>query len=383
MATTRGADMCDRDGPLEQRFHERARAGAAATGIDRPGHRASSDAADCATLFLIIIDWLRETSLHGLPALDQLRRLGTSTTARCLSDLVEAELRVDPDRRAADGERRADDRQILAGAADSLTDRARASGLKVALATDYEVLPRLFLPPGRCPQATRCRSSSISTSVPIVETFERESQAPAAEYTSTFDEARDAPWPGGFVEAGTAVAAGDARARRDVGRRRGLRGPRARRRERGLCGRGTRCRSRGREDPRGHRPSRDAIIVTADHGHTDRGGHGGISPQAIDVPLVMAGRGSDMAPGSTTRASSILAPTAAALLGISAPGHGLGRTLVEALALDPARATVASPPSSAARGHRRCGRHGRRRDRRAARPFALARGTLASRPRCS
>jgi len=37
--------------------------------------------------------------------------------------------------------------------------------------------------------------------------------------------------------------------------------------------------------------SETAIVVTADHGHTGRGGHGGVEPEVLAVPLVMAGAG--------------------------------------------------------------------------------------------
>ncbi len=286
-------------------------------------------------VFLVIIDGLREASSHGLPALDQLRRLGTSTTASShyptwsRPNYVSILSGVPP---AASGVRT--NRHMTPVPLDSLMDRARASGLEVALATDYEVLPRLFL---------RRRGAHLDA-VPDVldldiggnaEIFERESQAPAAAYASPFDEARYAPWPGGFVEAGTAVAAGDAElvvmlvgtvdgAGHAHGGASAEYAAAARAADRAVAT------ILERIDL-----SRDAIIVTADHGHTDRGGHGGISPQAIEVPLVMAGRG--IRRGAEIEHARLidLAPTAAALLGISAPGHGLGRTLVEALALDP------------------------------------------------
>jgi hypothetical protein len=83
--------------------------------------------------------------------------------------------------------------------------------------------------------------------------------------------------------------------------------------------------------------TRDAVVFTADHGHTDRGGHGGVGRQVEDVPLVLAGAG-------VRRGASVLdaklvdvAPTVAALLGIPAPGHGRGRTLVELLDVTPAQ----------------------------------------------
>jgi len=81
---------------------------------------------------------------------------------------------------------------------------------------------------------------------------------------------------------------------------------------------------------------RDTIIVTADHGHTDSGGHGGEEEVVMQVPLIIAGAGvhSDALLG-TTRLIDI-APTIAALLGVPAPGHGFGRTLTEAITLSDA-----------------------------------------------
>ena len=82
----------------------------------------------------------------------------------------------------------------------------------------------------------------------------------------------------------------------------------------------------------------DAVIVTADHGHVAPGGHGGIEREVTHVPLVLAGAG--VVPGATAVDAQLVdvAPTAAALLGVAAPGHAEGRTLVELLALAPAAA---------------------------------------------
>tara|TARA_R110002096_G_scaffold143328_1_gene299098 strand:+ start:59884 stop:61488 length:1605 start_codon:yes stop_codon:yes gene_type:complete len=79
----------------------------------------------------------------------------------------------------------------------------------------------------------------------------------------------------------------------------------------------------------------DTIIVTADHGHTDAGGHGGEEDVVMRVPLILAGAGirSDALLGSAELID--IAPTVAALLGVSAPGHALGRTLTEVLELAP------------------------------------------------
>src|SRR5262249_41785755 len=38
-------------------------------------------------------------------------------------------------------------------------------------------------------------------------------------------------------------------------------------------------------------PARDTLVVTADHGHLARGGHGGPEPEVVTVPLVLAGAG--------------------------------------------------------------------------------------------
>ena len=75
---------------------------------------------------------------------------------------------------------------------------------------------------------------------------------------------------------------------------------------------------------------RDTVIVTADHGHTDAGGHGGIEPDVVEVPLILAGAG--IRPGAALGDVDLVdvAPTAAALLGLPAPRHGFGRTLIEA-----------------------------------------------------
>lgn len=79
---------------------------------------------------------------------------------------------------------------------------------------------------------------------------------------------------------------------------------------------------------------RDAVIITSDHGHVDRGGHGGEEPEVVEVPLILAGAG--IARGATSTDATLLdlAPTISALLGLPAPGHAFGRTLVELLQLD-------------------------------------------------
>jgi hypothetical protein len=79
---------------------------------------------------------------------------------------------------------------------------------------------------------------------------------------------------------------------------------------------------------------RHTVIVVADHGHIDEGGHGGLEPEVMDVPLVLAGAG--IRPGAPLVRAQIadVAPTVCALLGIELPRHSLGITLVDALTLD-------------------------------------------------
>ncbi len=285
-------------------------------------------------VFLVIIDGLRDASSHELPELDRLRELGTSATATShyptwsRPNYVSILSGVPP---VASGVRT--NRHRTPVALDSLMDRARDGGLEVALATDYEVLPRLFLRRRGAPR------DAMPTVLDVdiggnAEIFAREAQAPAADYESAFDDARYAPWPGGFVEASTAAVRGSAdlvvmlvgtvdSAGHEHGGASAEYAAAARDADRALATIAEHIDL-----------DRDAIIVTADHGHTDRGGHGGIAPEAIQVPLVMAGAGIRRG-AALDRARLIdVAPTVAALLGIAAPGHGLGRTLVEGLALD-------------------------------------------------
>jgi hypothetical protein len=77
-------------------------------------------------------------------------------------------------------------------------------------------------------------------------------------------------------------------------------------------------------------PEKDVLIVTADHGHVDAGGHGGWEQSVLHVPLVMVGKA--IRPGAyTERLQADIAPTIAALLGIPIPVHAQGRPLVEML----------------------------------------------------
>lgn len=75
---------------------------------------------------------------------------------------------------------------------------------------------------------------------------------------------------------------------------------------------------------------RDTLIVTADHGHVDVGGHGGWEPEVLRIPLVMVGKAIRQG-AYPERLQTDIAPTIAALLGVPIPVHAQGRPLLEAL----------------------------------------------------
>lgn len=81
-----------------------------------------------------------------------------------------------------------------------------------------------------------------------------------------------------------------------------------------------------------------AIFVTSDHGHLDRGGHGGAEEIVLDSPLIMAGAGikpDAQGMGYAGREQQVdIAPTLAVLLGLPLPTHNQGRPLTEFLQLD-------------------------------------------------
>jgi hypothetical protein len=75
-------------------------------------------------------------------------------------------------------------------------------------------------------------------------------------------------------------------------------------------------------------PTRDALIVTSDHGNLDDGGHGGTEPEVMAIPIVVWGAG--VARGRVLKAARArdVGPTIAALLGIGPLCHATGRPLV-------------------------------------------------------
>jgi hypothetical protein len=80
-------------------------------------------------------------------------------------------------------------------------------------------------------------------------------------------------------------------------------------------------------------PENTVLMITADHGQIDRGGHGGWEGIVTHVPFLMCGK--SVKPGSYGKAAQTdIAPTAAALLGLPLPPYSQGRILDEALNLD-------------------------------------------------
>lgn len=292
-------------------------------------------------VFLVIIDGLRYDRSYQLPFLDELRRQGLDLEAQShypswsRPNYVSILCGVPP---VASGVRT--NFHLTPVLLDSLMDRARAAGLRVATATDHAMLPALFLRP--------VGEGNGTVSIPLeeleefdIEVMQQDPEspsalrAPTAMFRTPFHDARYVPWPGGFVEAGSALVEEE---RDDLvvllvspvdiaGHAHGADSDEyleaTQLADRALA------RVLGKVDL-----SLDTIIVTADHGHTDRGGHGGTEPEVLSVPLILAGAGISDRTIFDARLIDI-APTVAALLGIPAPGHGLGKTLVDVLTLDP------------------------------------------------
>ena len=75
-------------------------------------------------------------------------------------------------------------------------------------------------------------------------------------------------------------------------------------------------------------PADSTVLVTADHGATESGGHGGGSDAETTVPLFAFGTG--IAPGARLNINQVdLAPTLSCLLGLPIPATSLGRPAVE------------------------------------------------------
>ena len=313
-------------------------------------------------VFLVVIDGLRLDRSYELPFLDELRRRGVDSEAMShypswsRPNYVSILTGVPP---GASGVRT--NHHNAPVLLDSLMDRARAAVLHVATATDYDVLPRMFLRRKRPTGVTVAALPPLDLdpeSAPDPDSIEEPVsqpgvRSPDADLASPFDDARYAPWPGGFSEAGSALAAGDTDlvillvgAVDAAGHAHGGNSPAYR--EAAAAADHAIARVLSRVDLQ-----QDAVIVTADHGHTDRGGHGGAEPEVLAVPLIAAGAGIRPGAAATDARLIDIAPTVAALLGLPAPGHGLGRTLTELLAVE--ASGVARRPAG---GHRAPGPDG-------------------------
>src|SRR5215510_4110547 len=166
-------------------------------------------------VFLVVIDGLRLDRSYELAFLDELRRRGVDAEATShyptwsRPNYVSILTGVPPHASGVRTNHHGTPVQL-----DSLMDRARAAGLRVATATDYDVLPRLFLrrrSTGRPPAPAALDAEAALD----LDSFEQPAapsgvRAPDADLASPFDDARYAPWPGGFSEAGGALAAGNA-----------------------------------------------------------------------------------------------------------------------------------------------------------------------------
>lgn len=301
-------------------------------------------------VIVVIVDGLRLDASRGLPFLDRLRAAGVDAEAASQyptyskPNYVNILTGVPP---TASGIRT--NRFPGYVKLDTLMDRARDAGLRSGFASDNDPMPRLFLRPRE-----RAAEPEIEDVNAIEEgTVEAAREALMAELRGDFDDARYAPWPGGFRDSAETVLAAKSEdalvvlhlALVDVA---------------------------GHEHGADSDEYRDAAVLTdlilervlgpvdlttstivlvADHGHTDSGGHGGLEPEVVRVPLIVAGAG--VVPGAQVAGAQLqdVAPTVARLLGVSPPGHALGRSLVELLALDdPTRARfVAADHARAAR----------------------------------
>ena len=156
-------------------------------------------------VFLVIIDGLRLDKSHDLPLLDALRRRGVDSKASShyptwsRPNYVSILAGVPP---SASGVRT--NHHATPVTLDTLMDRVRAAGMRVGTATDYDVLPTLFLRPRPTRDAPAAATAEPpgddeveALEAPLLQ--EAAVAAPDANLVSPFDDARYAPWPGGFL----------------------------------------------------------------------------------------------------------------------------------------------------------------------------------------
>lgn len=92
--------------------------------------------------------------------------------------------------------------------------------------------------------------------------------------------------------------------------------------------------------------STTTLVVTADHGHRDQGGHGGSEPAVLAIPVVMVGAG--IAPSTRASAEQAdVAPTVAALLGLPLPTGSSGHPLTSVMTADPEKTALVERAAAA------------------------------------
>jgi hypothetical protein len=289
---------------------------------------------------LVIVDGLRVDASH-LPYLDELRARGVDAVATVPYPTISRPTYVTIVAGVPPRDSGVRGNHVIAPVVvDTIMDRARAAGLRVATASDFGLVASLFL-----------RGTQRIDGVAYVQDGSR--VRPPPPITWPVDEARRV---GSIDELGAAIAR---LVTPEVGTDEAGGRPRS-----GAGGAELTVVLAIDVDRAGHAAgvgedyaaaatavdrairdacapldfTRDAVIITADHGHVAPGGHGGVEPEVANVPLVLAGAG--VVPHARPDHASLLdvSPTVAALLGIPAPGHAEGRALVELLALSPADA---------------------------------------------
>ncbi len=259
---------------------------------------------------MVVIDGLGIDESY-LPYLDELRARGAATSARVpyptisRPNYVTLLSGVPP----ADSGVRAN-RVRIPVTLDTVLDRARVAGMRVATASDYGMLPALFVrgassldavrwtddnqpvPPAWWPVDVAERSDSLAELGPVIARLIASDAALITALVLDVDRAGHAHGVGADYR--TAARDTDAMLRTAFA----------------------------------HIDfSRDAVIVTADHGHVAPGGHGGTERDVSNVPVVLAGAGVVPHAIAGDARSIDIAPTVAALLGLPSPGHAEGRAL--------------------------------------------------------
>jgi hypothetical protein len=84
------------------------------------------------------------------------------------------------------------------------------------------------------------------------------------------------------------------------------------------------------------------VVVASDHGHINKGGHGGVEPEVLHIVLLMMGNGTKAGTYNTSIHQNSIAPTVAALMGWEVPSDASGTVLFEGLNLTPLQKAIYS-----------------------------------------